>query len=73
MITGSESRLDVEIVGEGRNLVLLHSLLSDRTSYEPLAPGRRRAPLILVNLPGVRAVAIAGPSLAPIPSIAAMS
>jgi 3-oxoadipate enol-lactonase len=47
------SRLDVEIVGNGRDLVLLHSLLSDRTSYEPLATriaGQRR--LILVNLPG---------------------
>jgi 3-oxoadipate enol-lactonase len=46
-------RLDVEIAGEGRNLVLLHSLLSDRTSFEPLAArleGERR--LILVNLPG---------------------
>jgi 3-oxoadipate enol-lactonase len=45
--------LDVRIVGEGRDLVLLHSLLSDRTSFEPLAArvaGQRR--LILVNLPG---------------------
>jgi 3-oxoadipate enol-lactonase len=45
--------LDVQIVGEGRNLVLLHSLLSDRTSFEPIAAriaGERR--LILVNLPG---------------------
>ena len=33
----SASRLDVEIVGKGRDLVLLHSLLSDRTSFEPLA------------------------------------
>ena len=30
-------QLDVEIVGKGRDLVLLHSLLSDRSSYEPLA------------------------------------
>jgi 3-oxoadipate enol-lactonase len=46
-------RLDVEIVGAGRDLVLLHSLLSDWTSYEPLAAriaGQRR--LVLVNLPG---------------------
>jgi 3-oxoadipate enol-lactonase len=45
--------LDVEITGAGRNLVLLHSLLSDRSSYEPLAAriaGERR--MILVNLPG---------------------
>jgi 3-oxoadipate enol-lactonase len=59
----SAPRLDVEIVGEGRNLVLLHSLLSDRTSYQPLAAriaGERR--LFLVNLPGFgksRAVGLA--------------
>jgi 3-oxoadipate enol-lactonase len=45
--------MDVEIVGEGRDLVLLHSLLSDRSSFMELAArlsGARR--LILVNLPG---------------------
>ncbi|MDP2621644.1 MAG: alpha/beta hydrolase [Hyphomicrobiales bacterium] len=45
-------RLDIETVGRGRPLVLLHSLLSDRTSFKPLADrisGRR---LILVNMPG---------------------
>jgi 3-oxoadipate enol-lactonase len=57
-------RLDVEIVGEGRDLVLLHSLLSDRTSYEPLAAriaGERR--LILVNLPGFGDSPPTGPTL----------
>jgi len=56
-------RLDVEIVGEGRDLVLLHSLLSDRTSYEPLAAriaGERR--LVLVNLPGFGRSPPAGPA-----------
>lgn len=46
-------RLDVEIVGDGPDLVLLHSLLTDRTSYAALVDrlaGQRR--LILVNLPG---------------------
>jgi hypothetical protein len=28
---------EVDVRGRGRDLVLLHSLLSDRTSYEPLA------------------------------------
>jgi len=45
--------LDVEMAGRGRNLVLLHSLLTDRTSFEPLAArmaDRRR--LVLVNMPG---------------------
>jgi 3-oxoadipate enol-lactonase len=45
--------MDVEIVGEGPDLVLLHSLLTDRTSYAALAarlaPQRR---LTLVNMPG---------------------
>jgi 3-oxoadipate enol-lactonase len=57
-------QLDVEITGQGRNLVLLHSLLSDRTSFEPLAvriAGQRR--LILVNLPGFGRSPAAGPAL----------
>ncbi|MCZ6764489.1 MAG: alpha/beta fold hydrolase [Alphaproteobacteria bacterium] len=45
--------LDVEITGQGRNLVLLHSLLSDRSSFglvvSRLADQRR---LIAVSLPG---------------------
>jgi 3-oxoadipate enol-lactonase len=45
--------MDVDIVGNGRNLVLLHSLLSDKSSFgllsATLAPWRR---LVLFNLPG---------------------
>jgi 3-oxoadipate enol-lactonase len=58
------ARLDVEIVGEGRYLVLLHSLLSDRTSFEPLAEriaDQRR--LILANLPGFGKSPAAGPAI----------
>lgn len=44
--------LDVEMVGQGRALVLLHSLLSDRTSFEPLAGQMSGRRLILVNMPG---------------------
>jgi 3-oxoadipate enol-lactonase len=61
----SVSRLEVEIVGKGRDLVLLHSLLSDRTSFAPLAAriaGERR--LILVSLPGFGASPPAGPAIA---------
>ena len=61
----SASRLDVEIVGKGRDLVLLHSLLSDRTSFEPLAAriaGERR--LVLVSLPGFGKSPRAGPAIA---------
>jgi 3-oxoadipate enol-lactonase len=57
-------RQDVEIVGEGRDLVLLHSLLSDRTSFDPLAArlkGERR--LIFVNLPGFGKSPCAGPAV----------
>jgi 3-oxoadipate enol-lactonase len=57
--------LDIEIIGKGRDLVLLHSLLSDRTSYAPLAArlaDRRR--LILVNLPGFGTSPPTGPALA---------
>jgi 3-oxoadipate enol-lactonase len=60
----SRPRLDVEIVGAGRDLVLMHSLLSDRTSFEPLAAriaGERR--LILVNLPGFGTSPPAGAAL----------
>ncbi len=49
----SRSRLDVEVVGNGPPLLLLHSLLSDRTSFARFAAllaGQRRS--ILVNLPG---------------------
>lgn len=54
--------LDVDIVGQGRDLVLLHSLLSDRTSFRPLAEriaAKRR--LILVNMPGFGASEPAAP------------
>jgi 3-oxoadipate enol-lactonase len=57
-------RLDVEIIGEGRDLVLLHSLLSDRASFEPLTArlsGQRR--LLLVNLPGFGKSPPAGPAI----------
>jgi 3-oxoadipate enol-lactonase len=60
----SAPRLDVEIKGRGRDLVLLHSLLSDRTSYEPLAArltDQRR--LILVSLPGFGRSPPAGPAV----------
>jgi 3-oxoadipate enol-lactonase len=60
----STPRLDVEIVGEGRNLVLLHSLLSDRSSFEPLAAliARERR-LILVSLPGFGKSTPGGPTI----------
>src|SRR5258708_36667485 len=56
--------LDVVHTGKGRNLVLLHSLLSDRTAFDRIAPrlaAERR--VWLVNLPGFGASAPAGPGL----------
>ncbi len=56
--------LDVEITGQGRNLVLLHSLLSDRSSFDlsvsRLADQRR---LIAVSLPGFGSSPSAGSTI----------
>ena len=53
IVTKSGARLDIEQVGSGRDLVLLHSLLTDRSAFDrvvpPLSASRR---LTLVNLPG---------------------
>lgn len=56
--------LDVVKMGQGPDLVLLHSLLSDRTAFDRIAPrlaAERR--LWLVNLPGFGRSAPAGPGL----------
>ena len=63
-MTSDNSPLDVVQIGKGRNLVLLHSLLSDRTAFDRIAPrlaAERR--VWLVNLPGFGASAPAGPGL----------
>jgi len=63
-MTSDNSALDIVKTGEGRDLVLLHSLLSDRTAFDRIAPGlasQRR--VWLVNLPGFGASAPAGPGL----------
>jgi 3-oxoadipate enol-lactonase len=63
-MTASSTTLDVVKTGKGRNLVLLHSLLSDRTAFDKVAPtlAAERC-LWLVNLPGFGASASAGPGL----------
>ena len=63
-MTSDTSALDVVQMGRGRDLVLLHSLLSDRTAFDRIAPrlaAERR--VWLVNLPGFGASAPAGPGL----------
>jgi 3-oxoadipate enol-lactonase len=60
----NQSTLDVVKMGQGPDLVLLHSLLSDRTAFDRIAPrlaAERR--VWLVNLPGFGASAPAGPGL----------
>ena len=60
----SDKALDVVRQGRGRNLVLLHSLLSDRTAFDKIAPRlAAERTLWLVNLPGFGASAPAGPTL----------
>src|SRR5687768_2896437 len=61
----NRSRPDVEAIGNGPPLLLLHSLLSDRTSFARLAgllAEQRRS--ILVNLPGFGASPRTEPALA---------
>jgi 3-oxoadipate enol-lactonase len=56
--------LDVVQIGRGRDLVLLHSLLTDRTVFDPVIAslGRSRR-LTVVNLPGFGASSPAGPAI----------
>src|ERR1700693_2582299 len=63
-MTSDNSPLDVVQMGQGRNLVLLHSLLSDRTAFDRIAARLAAERHIwLVNLPGFGASAPAGPGL----------
>src|SRR5258708_15656889 len=63
-VTSDDARLDVVRQGTGRNLVLLHSLLSDRTAFDRIAPRLAAERTVwLVNLPGFGASAPAGPTL----------
>ena len=56
--------LDVVQIGEGRDLVLFHSLLTDRTVFDPVVPAlARERRLTLVNLPGFGASSPAGPAI----------
>src|SRR5262245_52835708 len=53
IIEAGGGRVDVERLGEGRDLVLLHSLLTDRTVFDRVAPVlARKRKVWLVNLPG---------------------
>ena len=56
--------IDVEHRGSGRDLVILHSLLADRTAFDRVAPELARKHRVwLVNLPGYGGSAAAGNSV----------
>jgi 3-oxoadipate enol-lactonase len=60
----TSTALDVVRQGNGRNLVLLHSLLSDRGAFDRIAPRLSKERTVwLVNLPGFGASGPAGPTL----------
>ena len=64
IMTADGAVMDVIQEGHGPDLVLLHSLLTDRTVFDGIVPalaGRRR--LTLPNLPGFGASAPAGPRI----------
>jgi 3-oxoadipate enol-lactonase len=53
MVEVKGGRVDTEQLGQGSDLVLLHSLLTDRSVFDRVAPRlARRHRLTLVNLPG---------------------
>jgi 3-oxoadipate enol-lactonase len=67
-MAGHNTTLDIVKMGQfapgARDLVLLHSLLSDRTAFDRIAPRlAQERRLWLVNLPGFGGSAPAGPSL----------
>lgn len=64
IVTAGGADFDVVQVGRGRDLVLFHSLLTDRTVFDPVVPllARQRR-LALVNLPCFGASSPAGPAI----------
>ena len=51
MINAGGAKVDVEQTGKGRDLVLLHSLLTDRSVFDRVAPNLKYR-VTLINLPG---------------------
>jgi 3-oxoadipate enol-lactonase len=61
LIDIGSARVDVESVGAGRDLVLLHSLLADRTAFDRVVPALvKKRRVWLVNLPGYGGSSAAG-------------
>jgi len=63
-MTPDKTALDVVKMGSGPDLMLLHSLLSDRSAFDRIAPRLAAERTVwLINLPGFGASAPAGPGL----------
>jgi pimeloyl-ACP methyl ester carboxylesterase len=60
IIEAGGGRVDVEQQGAGRDLVLLHSLLTERSVFDRVVPKLSKYRLTLVNLPGYGASSPAG-------------
>jgi len=64
IVKANGADLDILQAGAGRDLVLLHSLLTDRTAFDLVVPGLAKTRrLTLVNLPGYGASGPAGPAV----------
>src|SRR5262249_48181416 len=64
MVKVGSAELDVVQAGTGRDLVLLHSLLSDRSAFDRVVPHLSKTRrLTLVNLPGYGRSSPAGPDV----------
>ncbi len=63
-MAADNAALDIVKIGKGRDLVLLHSLLSDRSAFDRISPRLSSQRCVwLVNLPGFGRSAPAGPRL----------
>jgi 3-oxoadipate enol-lactonase len=61
IVAAGGGKLDIQQLGSGRDLVLLHSLLTDRSAFDPVvAPLSATRRVTLVNLPGYGASSPAG-------------
>lgn len=64
IVSVAGAHLDVEQTGSGRDLVLLHSLLTDRSAFDRVVPAlAQKRRLTLVNLPGYGKSTAAGPDI----------
>jgi 3-oxoadipate enol-lactonase len=64
IVTAGGQAFDVSQTGRGRDLVMFHSLLTDRTVFDAVVPDFARSRRVtLVNLPGFGASSPAGPAI----------